>query len=499
MNNIYAFDKIASKNQWGQVIPFENNNTSNFPTNAIPTINNFLEELSTFTQTDVALASTIVLPVLSNCLQKKFKVNVSVTKKASEKGFLEQLSLFSMAVLGSGERKSPVFKVLVDPLRQYQFDYNLKIEKDVKIFNHKVELLKEQIKAQRKIISASNSKNKELARDEYNRLIEEEVNLVPIKFKSLVENDITLERTASLMHENEGKLGIFSDEGGVIKTWSGKYDSNDIEVILSAYSGTTFSVRRQTRDEFIIKEPALSVAIATQEGTLSEMLDNEHFKDKGLNARFLFSKPKSMVGDREIITEPISKKQNDLYINTINRLLNLKHDNEIINFTDEAHQELIKYRQQHENNLKESLKDMREWASKYIGNLVRICGILHIIKNLDALENEEVPFIPAISLETFKEAKKVSEYFLDNAKKIFLTTERCKEYKDAQYVLDKIKQNFKGGVINKRDLFQKCRGAFAKTNDINPVLNELIERNYIAVEPEHENNLKYIIINPEIY
>ena len=265
---------------WEDIIPFESNNAIKFPVesfNCIPFLSKFLNQVATFTQTDVAMASTILLPVLSNCIQKKVNVNVSVTKKPTDSGYQEQLSLFAMVALGSGERKSPVFKILTNPLRCFQFQKNEEIEPEIKRYIHKLELLKEQIKAQKRIIASPKGKNKDLARQILNELIEQEIHLKPIFKKSLIENDITLERTASLMYENEGRLGIFSDEGGIIKTWAGKYDSNDIEIILSGYSGTGFSIRRQTREEFDIKEPALSVAIATQYGTLNDILDNSGY------------------------------------------------------------------------------------------------------------------------------------------------------------------------------------------------------------------------------
>lgn len=497
VTDIKTKQKEVSIDEWGEIVSFDSNRDIEFPVDCIPFLADYIKQVSIFTQTDVSMAGTILLPVLSNCLQKKISINVSVTEDPKDKGYQEQLSIFALVALASGERKSPVFKALTEPLRSYQFEFNENIEPEIKRHQHKITLIQEQIKAQKKIIA--NGKGSHDAKMFLDDLIEQEILLKPMYTKSLIESDITLERTASLMYENGGKLGIFTDEGGIIKTWSGKYDSNDIEIILSSYSGTGFSVRRQTRDEFAIKDPALSIAIATQEKTLNDLLDNSYFRDKGLTARFLFSSPKSMVGDRDIITKPISNNAENEYKSLINRLLNLEFEHlQVIDFSQEAHAKLIKYKIEHEKNLKYDLKEMREWSGKYIGNLIRIAGVLYVLKNLEFFESGN-PFPPSIDLCILESAISLSEYFMENAKKIFLTAERSQEYKEAQYVLDKIRECFNGkSSINKRSLFQKCR-VFKKTDEIHPVLIELIERNYISTESKFKDNLKQLKINPKVF
>src|SRR5689334_12933302 len=92
-------------------------------------------------------------------------------------------------------------------------------------------------------------------------------------YPRLIADDITPEKLGAVMAEQGEKIAIFSDEGGVLTTMGGRYNSGvaNLDLLLKAHSGSPYRVDRASREMPIsMKKPALTIALAVQPQVLRE-------------------------------------------------------------------------------------------------------------------------------------------------------------------------------------------------------------------------------------
>ena len=146
------------------------------------------------------------------------------------------------------------------------------------------------------------------------------------------------------------------------------------------------------------------------------------------------------------------------------------------------------------------MEELEDWAGKFLGNILRIAGNLHIYNNF------EMDFLE-ITNEEIKKAILLGEYYLEQAQMIYEDNGTNLNAIKAKHIFKKlIKSEDKKEEIKKHDLFRMSRGKYFKTiSDIDKPLEYLIEKGYLREkEQEAENKAgrpKDIIleINPFIY
>lgn len=209
-------------------------------------------------------------------------------------------------------------------------------------------------------------------------------------------------------------------------------------------------------------------------------MNNEEFAGRGLNARFLYSIPMSLVGARVFDAPDIPQEVIDDYNNLLLRILAIPDTGEprTIECTDEARDELRKIHDAIEPRLIADLEPMGDWAGKYEGAVIRIAGLLHICDHVERAA--EVP-IPG---ETIRRASKIGEYFLAHAKIAYQLAGQMDDQptKDAKYILKRLDSTGKT-EISKRDLYRLCmdRVGFETVEKMEPGLNVLVKRGYIRI------------------
>lgn len=172
----------------------------------------------------------------------------------------------------------------------------------------------------------------------------------------------------------------------------------------------------------------------------------------------------------------------DDYRNLIFRLMALpiSEDTQTLYLSEKAFDLMADYFQEHERFLAGEGQAISDWASKYIGAVLRIAGLLHGA-DMDDGENE-------ISASTVSRAIQIGKYFLAHSTYAYSMMGTDLSIQKAKFVMAKLKKK-NVTMIKRSDLFQMCRGKFfKKTEEIFPTLELLEGHGYLRMEePERQS------------
>ena len=195
-----------------------------------------------------------------------------------------------------------------------------------------------------------------------------------------------------ILADNNGKMALFSAEGGIFDTLRGLYSQfANIDIFLFGHSGDTMFVDRKGRPRETLEKPCLTVLLFIQ----PKVLSNDVFKGRGLTARFLYTYPVSAVGKRRYKTEPIPQAVEQAYHKVCDdllsisqkemRMLTLSHEADVLseNFFNALEPRLGK---------DGDLEHMADWAGKHHGAVLRIAGLLHVVEGVSKNGVQEKSF-----------------------------------------------------------------------------------------------------------
>ncbi len=277
--------------------PFEPPDASKLPTFPVerlpPVLRDFAQAVAENLQVAVDMPSLQVLAVMALCLQGKFIIN-------PKPGWVEPLNLYAVTVARPSDRKSPTVQACTRHLREWVREENAQRRPLVDEYNMKRAILTKRITGMIEQASKPTAKGKAGTDD----IVEAQYQLADlereeVKYLRLLANDVTPEALISLMADNNGKMAIVSDEGGIFDIAAGRYsDRVNLDGFLKAYSGTAIQIDRKGRASESIDHPALTMSLTVQPAVLEAIMGNADFSGRGFLARFLYSLPVSTVGHR---------------------------------------------------------------------------------------------------------------------------------------------------------------------------------------------------------
>lgn len=463
--------------------PFLPPNTARLPAFPMSSLPPVLRDMATAAaenlQVDPGMTATAALAATALCVQGKYIIN-------PKPGWVEPLNLFTTVIARPSERKTPALAVMTRPLHSYEKEENQRRAPLIDEYRMKRDVLNKRIFNMKEAAAKPPTKNgKPVSFDDITELQYElsDLEREAVKPLRLLADDVTPEALASLMAENDGKIGIISDEGGVFDVLAGKYSSGkaNLDVFLKAYAGSYLRVDRKGRGPEAVEHPTLTMLLMVQPVVLEAIMSNQEFAGRGFLARPLYALPKSLVGHRQYKTKPIPQEVEEGYTAALYALLCVQELGEarIIKLSPEADQEAEKFFNTLEPRLADDFGDLdglEGWAGKYHGQIMRIAGIIHC-----CLHFQEAAQV-AVSLDTMRAAQTIGEYFLEHTRAAFqiMGLAERQEVKDAKYILKRLKAD--GSMeINKRDLNRLCQ-KFSAADDMEPGLNELSRRGYIRIE-----------------
>jgi hypothetical protein len=461
-----------AESAWEKPIPFDECSLPEFPVDALPkVIADYVVALAESTQTPVDMAASSALPVISVCIQGKYKVRAKAD-------WYEPVNTFVLNIMEPSERKSAVESAMVRPINKFESEINTQNAAEIESSKMRGRIMERRQKA----LEDQAAKGKDV-KAELDSIVQEITAHREKKPLRLYVDDVTTEKLTQVLSDNDGRAAILSTEGGIFDTLAGIYTRNvNIDVILKGYSGDCIKVDRIGRCSESVMDPALTILLMAQPSILSGLMKNDTFRGRGLTARFLYCIPASYVGSRKYRSAPVPDEVSRAYEIQIRNMLEDEYSNEpeIITLSPESDRMIETFAGELEPKLKEEYSDISDWAGKLIGNTHRIAGLLcraSVFRSHDFLD---VPEPLVIDAATMANAIRIARYFISHAKAAFSLMGADNTIKQSKYVLNAIK-NSGLAEFNKRDIMRLCR-SFKKADDLQPVLDHLVDYGYIAVK-----------------
>ncbi len=284
-----------------EVIPLESEPIPPMPLDGVPrVIRDHVEAVAEAVQVPTDLVLLVDLGALAVACQGLATVQLSEQHR-------EQLSLYTLTVLPSGERKSATISEAVGPLQVYERAWRDRTRVAVATAQANLRALeKRQAKAEATLASADDPDKRAKAKRDLAEIIAEIDKADRGTQPRLLIDDTTPEAMSRILTDH-GRIGVVSAEGGLFDTLAGRYSDGlaNLDVVLKTYDAEDVRVDRIGRDPIEIDEPHLSIALSVQPHVVERAARNRALMERGLIPRFLVSAPHSLLGTRMVGAKPI--------------------------------------------------------------------------------------------------------------------------------------------------------------------------------------------------
>ncbi|WP_150285056.1 YfjI family protein [Rummeliibacillus sp. TYF-LIM-RU47] len=490
-NNNNADIQAYTQAEWEAPVTFDKYPVPPFPVNIYnEPIKSMVKHVAESIQTPIDLPSVVGLGILSACIQNKFEI-------IPKSGWSEPLNLYSISLLEPSTRKSAVFSKMTKPFRQYEKENREEMKIPLEI--RKAE--RSALEKQKEVLEREYAKNLNPEILEKMKEINKRLQEIPeLYLPTLMADDATPEALVSLMHENKGKISILSAEGDLIERFKNKnIEQVKYDVYLKPYSGDSLRTDRMTRSTEIIENPTMTICITAQPSVIKSLPLAVH--ERGLIARFIISVPYDNLGNRDSRTPEIPEDVIRLYESLIRKLLAWETDKTIsLKLSEDALDLLYETMDEVEIEFRENgafHDDLKSWAGKLIGQLLRVAGLLHISYQATIAENiTDVDTL--ISKDTLISALQLKEYLILHAEKAFGVMKQYRHYDDAEYLLEKI-LNQNTPIVEKQTIHQITKKKIKGKERIQRAYDILEYHSYIKQAQGGKSGQKGLIwVNPNV-
>lgn len=412
-----------------------------FPVSCLPkTLGDYLNAVCDFVQVDSSMVALPMLSVLSLCLQGKAIVSYPANAHT------ESINLYTLTIAPPGERKSGVYKALIRPVEEYQRRYNEVHKNAIEEYKSKRQFFERQKQA------AMSGKNASLARVQ--ELTKELFELKEVHELRLTCSDTTPEALSVEMLKQGGCMAVMDDEGSVFDVISGMYSGGqgNINLFLKAYDGSPHTIFRRTSENITLEAPYLTIGIMTQPQQFSQTMSNPQFSGRGLMQRFLFAFPNGRAGNQSYTSTNIPPSIQQAYDELITRLLKMPKSDKTVKLTHdtESYSAFHNYHNMLQSKMKSNgiFENMKEYASKQFGKVLKIAGLLHLCEH-----SADEP----INGQTAMNAINIGLWTENQALLAFDGVAGEEEVtKNAKYIIKRLKSSG-SSVMTKREMKHLCR------------------------------------------
>jgi|SRR5215471_14797442 len=444
-----------------------------FPIEALPYwLAEMVHDVSVFTQTPVDLAGVLSLAVLATAAGGRSVVE-------ARPGWREPTNLYAAVALPPGNRKSQTFAAMCRCLFAAEQTAVEATLPDILEAKHRRALADET--AQRLLVEASRAKADDDKREEAAKAALDAESITVPTAPRLLADDVTPEALAALMARHGGRISVLSAEGGVFDLMAGRYSRSgpNLDAYLKGHSGDALRVDRQSAQPLLIDHACLTIGITVQPGVLKAAGDVRQFQVRGLLARFLFCVPTSKVGHRQIRPPAPGDDVVDKYERTVQTCVTSLaewQDPAVLVLDAEAQDVLCDFEACLEPRLAPDADlgapMLVEWASKLVGAVVRLSGLLHLAEHLSS------GWAQPVTARTVRAACLLGDYFLSHAQWVFgdlMGGDTTMD--DARHVLAWAKRV--GPTFSRSECQRAHRYRFPLVEDVDPVLEVLENRHWI--------------------
>lgn len=226
-------------------------------------------------------------------------------------------------------------------------------------------------------------------------------------------DDVTPERLAAMMADNDGRMIAWNDEGAMLKHALGLYAIKpNLDLFLKSWDGTRYVTDRkggagQQVTQVVMEHPLLTLVAAVQPVTVRELGEprNRDLVERGLVGRLLVSWPPSRVGTRRLADrEQLAYREVGEWNKTVTRLASEgEHE---LSFSPEAWRTFVSWHDQVEGGLPlgQVYGEVTEFAVKARDSVARIAGLFARLDGDDQVLPVHV-----------ERAVKIGKYYLTHA------------------------------------------------------------------------------------
>lgn len=478
-----------------------------FPLDALPPdAALFAESVAVATQTPVDLAATVALGVMSAAALGAGVIDCG--------GWEEELALYLMVALPSGERKSAVMREVCAPLHRLERDWRDAAGGGLREQRARKEVLDiRRVKLVKRAGETDDMAERAEVLIELEQLGQEIEDIGDPTPPRLLADDATPEVLASLLARHD-HLAVFAAEAALIDNLIGRYSDkgSNLHLVCHAYSAEPTRVDRRNREEWL-DAPLLTITLAIQPHVLRSLVEHPIARAQGLVGRFAFVLPESGLGRREISPPPIPGQLRERWDALVRRLFASHHslDPETADKNDKkgflsvlsakprdelsplslsptSQILLSELRAVLEPRHAEDgdLRPVADWTARHPGRIARIAGLLHLAEH-----DREKP----IGEKTMRSALQIGGYLLEHALAT-LTTPDERLRKSLRWL-----SRWDEVVVTQRDIHRgplNSKGPAEDAAELAALLVEVDALRPVYIEPSRGRPSPTYAINPHL-
>jgi hypothetical protein len=480
---------------WQAPIPLGEFILPEWPNDTFPEeVQRFVSELASSTETPLELSSLTTLSGISAAVQGKYVVQV-------KPDYCEPVNVWTAVALPPGCRKTAVQKAVTEPLACWEEVKKRELEPIIAKMRSENESLEVRIKEKRRKAANADDEEYQIIKNEVIAL-ESQLKIVPGVPQTWT-GDVTPENLGTLMSENDECMAVLSDEAGIFDILGGRYSSGipNLDLFLQGHSGSPVRVNRGSRAPVFLSRPALTMGLTPQPEVLRGLTKNPSFRGRGLLGRFLFAIPTSNLGMRSLEAESMQAATKTAYFETITHILGHPRNEDgpyQLKLSARAFEEWRLYALAIEVKMADDgpFVHLRDWAGKLPGAIVRIAGLLHIVRYA-----KSSPSSQEISEADMRAAIKIGHKLGEHALAAFELMGADRALDGARAILKWIEKN-RWESFTFRDCQYAHKSRFKNAEEVGLSIKVLEERHYIYEIPQERKAhrpSRLIVVNPFIY
>lgn len=369
-----------------------------FPTESLPLwLSTFIRAQATASQVPEDLPGMIGLAALSAAVQGKINV------LANHATWTEPVCLYTAVAMPPGERKSSVFSHMTRPLTEWEMDVQELERPLVAASMQEHGELEQLVQSTQQQVSKANTELLKLRRQDAlapdtiraaeadlmalrDQAIEAQLRLdmhVARRPMRILYDDVTPEAAVTQLVEQRERIALMSPEGGIFDILGGRYSEKPaLDIFLKGHSGDFVRVDRKSSASATLHRPIVTLGLAIQPAVLASIGKSRDMHGRGLLARFCYSLPNTLFGQRIIDPDPVPEPVREAYTTNLRAIAQAAYAHEgvvTVCLDEEADGIFMGFQQALEPRLTPEVGDLdpvAEWASKLSGTVVRIAALL---------------------------------------------------------------------------------------------------------------------------
>jgi hypothetical protein len=387
-----------------------------------PALLSAVREVARFNKIPEASPALVGIGTLAAAIGKRALV-------VEREGLVHHPALFLVGIAGSGERKSPAFRAMTQPLEQWAVEAEPDWEVNVRRARARNAAVDSEIaKLKRRKDPGLEETAKQIEQLEGERLI------VP-PTPRLFTTDCTEERVFQMLHERQGAFAVMSGEGrpvfdAILGKYSGDGRTGD-GVYLAGISGDTISRDRVGSgdgrpEERVIRRPCLNVCVMVQPDKYLEVAAHPTLRASGALARIWPAWLPSMMGrQHEQFGEPgLHADRLARYSALVLAVLSHVPDHERhgrpvphqVRLSAESAEARVDLHNLLQDRMGDGgdLADVRDTAAKTVSQICKLALVLHVAANPGVLRQPD----SELDAGTWSAAHCIGLWFLDEAVRV---------------------------------------------------------------------------------